>query len=265
VGRILGEQVTLIGLMPRLSRPLFEASCRKAGIAIDFHQVEGSVRVNATVTEKAAGQTTHLNSRGPRFAPRVQDEFSTFAVERMKKGDSWLFTGSVPSGFDPSVYRGLIREARKRGARTFLDARGEALKLGVRAKPLVIKPNLSELEGYYGEHIEGTRHIALKAKRFLDTGIEYVFVSLGADGMIAIHENDCLLCSVPQVKAVDTVGSGDALLAGLAVGMERRFSFSETCRLAAACGVSNVMHPGPGAVRLDEVWQVMEEVAVENA
>lgn len=265
VVRALGEAVTVIGLMPRLSRPVFDAFCRKAGIATEFYQVEGMARVNATVLEKSSDQTTHLSSRGPRFAPRIQDEFVEFAVSRMSSGDTWVFAGSVPSGFESNIYRTLVRECRKRGIVTLLDARADALKLGVRAKPDVLKPNLAELEGYYGEQIEGIRHIALKAKRFLDMGIAYVFVSLGADGLIAIHENDCLLCTVPPVKVVDTVGCGDALVAGLVVGMQRKFSFTETCRLAAACGVSNAMHAGAGSVRREEVSQIMEEIAIENA
>ncbi len=263
--RTLGEQVCVTGLMPRYGRPLFDATCRRWGIATDFLQVEGFVRVNSTVLEKETAQTTHLSSRGPRFSTRIQDEFTAFALERMKEGDLWVFCGSVPTGFDGAVYRTLVREAKKRGITTLLDARGEALKLGVRSKPDVLKPNLAELEGYYGEHIEGTRHITLKGKRFLDMGIPYVFVSLGEDGMIAIHENDCLLCMVPQVKVVDTVGCGDAVVAGVVVGLQRRFSFSETCRLAAACGVSNAMHAGAGSVRREEVWQIMEEVSIENA
>ena len=33
--------------------------------------------------------------------------------------------------------------------------------------------------------------------------------------MIALHESDCLLCTPPQVDTLDTVGCGDAVMAGL--------------------------------------------------
>ncbi|MBD3241429.1 MAG: hexose kinase [Chitinivibrionales bacterium] len=263
--RTLGEDVCVVGIMPRNNRTAFESYCRKHGIHTDFYAVDGSVRVNATVTESETGQTTHLSSRGPRYAVRIQDEFAAFVNERLREGDTWVFSGSLPHGFEGGVYATLIQECHHRGIRTYLDARGDALRMGVRAKPDTIKPNLGELEAFFEEHIEGIRHIALKGKRLLDMGVGRVFVSLGEDGMIALHENDCLLCSVPSVPAVDTVGCGDAVVAGVVVGTVRNFSFSETCRMAAACGVSNALHPGPGAVRLDEVWRIMEEVAIENA
>jgi tagatose 6-phosphate kinase len=265
VMRTLGERVTLLGIMPRDSSRQFESFCQDHGIGTSFHAVEGGVRINATISEEAVHQTTHVSSRGPHYPVRIQDEFLAFARQHLRRGDTWVLSGSLPSGFENSFYQALVRECREQSITAVLDARAEALRMGVRAKPDVIKPNLSELESYFGEQIEGIRHIALKAKRLLDMGIGYVFVSLGSDGMIATHENDCLLCSVPQVRAVDTVGCGDALVAGLVVGLARHFSFAETCRMACACGVSNALHPGPGSVQLDEVGQIMEEITIENA
>jgi len=263
--RILGERVTLVGIMPDINAPQFRSYCEEFGIGSLFFPVEGGVRINATISERRAEQTTHVSSRGPRYSVRVQDEFLAFAQRHMHAGDTWVLSGSLPAGFENSFYQTLVRECRERSATAILDARTEALRLGVRAIPDVIKPNLPELESYFGEHIEGVRHIALKAKRLLDMGVRYVFVSLGSDGLIATHENDCLLCSVPQVRAIDTVGCGDALVAGLVVGLTRHFSFAETCRMASACGVSNALHRGPGSVRLDEVGRIMEEITIENA
>jgi len=80
--------------------------------------------------------------------------------------------------------------------------------------------------------------------------------------MIALHDSDCLLCVPPQVKSVDTVGCGDALMGGLLVAWSRKFSFPEMCRLAIACGASKAMHEGPHSVSRDEVWQLMEDVKI---
>jgi fructose-1-phosphate kinase PfkB-like protein len=151
---------------------------------------------------------------------------------------------------------------RDRGTSCLLDTRGIPLKVGVRAVPLVVTPNHMELEEFFGEEIKGVHHIALMGKRLIDLGVGYVFITLGDDGVIAIHENDCLLCTPPVVKTVDTVGCGDAFAAGIIVALKRKFSFVETCRMAVACGSSKSMHEGPGVVTLDEVWQLMEDVKI---
>jgi 1-phosphofructokinase family hexose kinase len=263
VVKTLGEDVTVAGIVPEYSIRQFTDYLKGLGIGARFFSVKGSARVNATILESASGETTHISAAGRPLSLRGQDEALHFIRSHMAAGDVWAFCGSLPHGFETDAFRRLVRFCREKGASTVLDGRGEALKVGARAKPMMVKPNQSELEQFFGEQIQGVHHIALKGKRLVDMGVEYVFVTLGSDGMIAIHENDCLLCGAPSVKSVDTVGCGDALLGGLLVGYARKFSFSEMCRMAVACGASKAMHRGPGCVTRDEVWQLMEEVKVK--
>jgi 1-phosphofructokinase family hexose kinase len=228
-----------------------------------LYSTDGSARINTTVLEETNGQVTHINAASNALPPRVQDEVLDFMGSHMVSGDIWVFSGSLPAGFDQNVYQKLITACRKKNVETMLDSRGEALQRGARAKPRMVKPNLNELEQFFNEPIQGVHHIALKGKRLVDMGADYAFISLGSDGMIAIHENDCLLCSAPVVRAVDTVGCGDALAAGILVGYGRKFSFLEMCRLAVACGTSKAMHRGPSSVTRDEIWQLMEDVKVK--
>lgn len=262
--KTLGEDVTVVGIVPEYSNKQFTEYLKHLGIGSRFFSVKGSARINATILESATGGTTHISSAGAPLTTRMQDEALHFIRSYMSEGDIWAFSGSLPRGFEIDSYRKLVRFCREKGCGTMLDSRGDALKVGMRAKPAMIKPNLTELEQFFGEQIQGVHHIALKGKRLADMGIEYVFISLGSDGMIAIHENDCLLCSAPSVKAIDQVGTGDALVGGLLVGYARKFSFSEMCRMAIACGASKAMHRGPGSITRDEVWQLMEEVKVRS-
>jgi 1-phosphofructokinase family hexose kinase len=262
VVKTLGEDVCVVGLMPELDMKKTSDYLQNFGISFHFTPVPGSLRVNTTILESAANCISHINSEGVSLPLRIQEEFAAFQKSHIKDEDLWCFSGSVPRGFDDDIYGRMLRACAESGTGALLDSRGNALKFGLRSKPLMIKPNLAELEDFFDEQIKGVHHIALKGKRLIDMGISYVFISLGADGMIAIHDNDCLLCSAPQVRTVDTVGCGDALVAGLLVGYSRKFSFSEMCRMAVACGTSKAMHEGPGVVTRDEVWQLMEDVQI---
>jgi 1-phosphofructokinase family hexose kinase len=222
------------------------------------------MRINTTITDEHSGISTHLSALGTSLPPRIRHEYAAFAAEQLQQGDFWCLSGSLPRGFADDTYADLITAAADAGARTLLDSRGAAFKRGVRARPLIIKPNLSELEEFFGEPVQGVHHIAFKGKRLLDMGVAYVFISLGADGMIALHKNDCLLCSAPSVAVRDTVGCGDAMAAGVLVAFKRQFSFTETCRLAVACGSAKAMRSGPGTIDNTAVWQLMEEVTVTS-
>ncbi len=261
--RTLGEDVTVVGVLPEADAGRFGSHLAEYGIKSEFISVEGSARINVTISELETGQVTHLNSTGPRLSVRIQDELLAFIETKLQPHDIWVLSGSLPRGFEDSTYMKVISMCRDRNITTILDSRGTALNMGIRARPAMVKPNHSELEEYFGESIHGIHHIALKGKRLLDMGVGSIFVSLGEDGMIAVHENDCLLCSPPQVDVVDTVGCGDALVAGVAVAYARQFSFSELCRMAVACGTGNALHTGPGNISPDEVWRLMEDVRIE--
>lgn len=259
---LLGEEVCVTGLMPENDIKRTTEFLENMGIGSAFIPIPGNLRVNTTILEKNSESVTHINSLSAKVPIRIQDEYLDYVAGRCKKDDFWCFSGSLPNGFESDIYNKLIRICSENGSDTLLDSRDAALKLGIRSRPIMIKPNLDELEMFFDEQIRGVHHIALKGKRLLDMGISFVFISLGSDGMIAVHENDCLLCSAPQIKVVDTVGCGDALVAGLIVAYKRKFSFPEMCRLAVACGSSKALHEGPGYVTRDEVWQLMEDVQI---
>lgn len=262
VVRALGEEVAVAGLIPACDMRRFESFLTDRGITPLLHEIPGSARINATLCDKSTGFVTHLSSASPALPVRLQDEFLQYLEQHIQQDAHWCFSGSLPKGFDDDAYARVIGACKEKNVTTLLDTRGLALKKGARATPRILTPNHSELEEFFGEKIKGVHHMALSGKRFIDMGIDYVFISLGADGMIAIHESDCLLCSPPQVKTVDTVGCGDALAAGILVALKRNFSFAETCRMAVACGSSKSMHEGPGVITLEEVWKLMEEVKI---
>lgn len=262
VVKTLSEDVCVVGMVPEYDSKRISDYLDILQIGHQLFPVPGGARINTTMLEKKTGDVTHISSKGLSLPPRLQIEFMQFFSGVVAKDDIWCFSGSVPDGIEMDIYSQMLKICNEKENISLLDTRGEALKFGARAKPMMIKPNLTELESFFDEQIQGVHHIALKGKRLIDTGIGYVFISLGADGVIALHENECLLCSAPQIKAVDTVGCGDAFVGGLLVSKSRNFSFSEMCRMAIACGSSNAMHEGPGIITQNEVWQLMEDVQI---
>jgi tagatose 6-phosphate kinase len=260
--KTLGEEVAVAGLIPKGDMRRFEAFLSDKGIKALLHEAPGSTRVNVTLHDAQARCVTHINSVSPALPVSLQEDFMRFLAGHAAPGAHWCFSGSLPSGFDGDVYARLIRDFKTAGVNCLLDTRGMALKTGVRAAPQVITPNITELEEFFQEEIEGVHRIALCGKRLIDMGVEYAFITLGDDGVIAIHDEQCLLCSPPDIKTVDTVGCGDAFAAGVLVAQKRKFAFAEMCRMAVACGSSKSLHEGPGTVTLEEVWQLMERVAI---
>ncbi len=95
------------------------------------------------------------------------------------------------------------------------------------------------------------------AATLLEQGPELIVVTLGSEGAIA-YQGGAPPLHQPSfpVKAIDTLGAGDAFTAGLAVGLLQGRPLPECLRQAAACGAILCMEIGvfdvlPNAEQMD--------------
>ena len=260
----LEEEVSVVALMPRNDSARFRHSLDEVGAQFIPFEIDGDVRINTTLLERSSGIVQHFNSLSMPLSTQLEDQFGRFISERMVAGDTWIFSGSLPRGMDTMGYHNLIKFAQSKGIECYLDSRGGALREALKAKPVVVTPNLSELEEYFGQEINGISEIVKRSKSLIAWGIEYLFVTLGEDGLLAFHNDMILRCTAPDIIAVDTVGCGDAFLAGVTVAIKREFSFREICRFAVATGSNSAESIGPGIVTKSRIAELMESVVLEE-
>ena len=138
------------------------------------------------------------------------------------------------------------RNARARGlaqrdpVRVAVDADGIALREAAGARVALLKPNLTELEGLVGRSLPTLGAAIEAAQGLVDGGIGGVLVSLGPDGAVYVDGDGATHAEAHIDDLVNTVGAGDALLAGfLAAGAGR-----DGLRTAVAWSVAACRSPG---------------------
>ena len=131
-----------------------------------------------------------------------------------------MFAGSLPRGVEPGVYAVLIRELRKLGVTTIVDADGEPMRLAVRAEPDVISPNVLEAEELVGHEFNDEEDRAIAVREMVQLGPQEAIMTL-PDGCVAsvLEEHGSGPGVLHRVwieprEAVAPVGAGDAFLAG---------------------------------------------------
>ncbi len=132
-----------------------------------------------------------------------------------------MFAGSLPRGVEPGVYAVLIRELRKLGVTTIIDADGEPMRLAVRAEPDVISPNVLEAEELVGHEFNDEEDRAIAVRELVQLGPKEAIMTL-PDGCVAsiLEEHGSGPGVLHRVwieerEPVAPVGSGDAFLAGV--------------------------------------------------
>jgi 1-phosphofructokinase family hexose kinase len=217
---------------------------------IDRHTaIAAGTRVCFIVVEPDLGRATVLNEPGP---PVSRDEVAAFmatVAADCQPHDILVLSGSLPDSVDPAVAAEVISIGVAAGARTCSDIHGASLREVVGVPPWMLKCNRDELLGLVlGRQPSATdlhRHrarplaaIATEMLELRDRGIEVVVVTLGAQGALLADGQGVCHATVPGVEVVNPTGSGDLLLAGLAVGIEQGWSPREALVLGAACGTA---------------------------
>jgi 1-phosphofructokinase family hexose kinase len=195
------------------------------------------------------------------------EELSAFfdrVQARLRPDDLWVLAGSLPPGVPPGLYAQLVRLLQESGARALLDCPGEPLRLGCAARPCLVKPNVSEAEALTGQPIHSVADALDAAHAILGQGIEIVALSLGAEGLLLAVEGQVVHAVPPRVQVRVPVGTGDALLAGLAWALERGLAPAEMARWGVAAGTAAALREGVGVGTAQEVQTIYESVRTTN-
>lgn len=199
--------------------------------------IAGSIRVNVSLVE-ADGTVTKVNENGPALDPADVDALLSMAAKGADAG--WILgCGSLPPGAPGDFYARLAALGSP-DRRVAVDTSGEALSAAVSAGLALIKPNRAELEELAGRRVSTIGDVATAARNLVERGCDAILVSLGADGALYV-DRDVVSHAEASIEAVvNTVGAGDALLAGFVAAGGGRAGLP----VAIAWSVAAVRSPG---------------------
>ena len=230
-----------IAVVPLSAASAVEFEGLLAGAAtVEVVPVEGPVRVNISLVEPD-GTVTKVNEPGPVLA---ESEVAALVdrVAGLTEGADWVAgCGSLPRGVPVDLYARLA-DRLGRGTAVAVDADGPALRAAAHAGVGLLKPNRAELEGLVERTLPVLGDVIEAAQAVLGWGIGAVLVSLGADGAVYVAPGGATHAEAHIDDAVNSVGAGDALLAGFLAGGGTRAGL----RTAVAWSVAACRSPGTG-------------------
>jgi 1-phosphofructokinase len=181
--------------------------------------VEGTLRVSTTILEHG-GPTTKINE-GPRPLTALDwKKVIDLTIKTVEDNNAeWLvIAGALPIDSSTGTFVDLspIFDAMKKlNVRVALDTSGEPLSYWARkGSAAILKPNAEELASAVGRDLKTVGDVITAARELCEHGVECVLASLGSDGMLAVTKNRAWATRTVPVKVINTVGAGDATLAG---------------------------------------------------
>lgn len=199
--------------------------------------IAGTIRANVSIIE-SDGTVTKVNEPGPPLSTADAEALVNAAASAAR--DGWIVgCGSLPPGAPRDFYARLARLATA-DRRVAVDASGDALAAAATAGIALVKPNRPELEELSRRPLATLGDVVDATRELIAQGCGAALVSLGADGALYVDGAGAVHAEARIADAANTVGAGDALLAGFLAAGAR----AEALPVAVAWAVAAVRSSG---------------------
>ncbi|MBR9998654.1 MAG: 1-phosphofructokinase [Cyclobacteriaceae bacterium] len=252
----LGEEVTLLGFWGGETGNWIKNECLKRNIQCVGPGLNDWSRSCFTFKSEGIYDDTELLGTGPEITLADYQEFIKNFNHYLEKADVITMSGSWPKGAPAGGYAEMIRAAKKKDKPVFLDATGDHFNLGLRERPYAIHLNISEGRSYTG--LSEINDVVEYFKEYVDL----VAITSGEEGLYMNVGDIILHGKVSLEKFYSAVGSGDCLMAGLAVGLANKMDAKEMLMLGVACGGANCLRKDLGMLYQHDVKMLLPKVEV---
>ena len=260
----LGEEVTAAGFVGGYNGRYLESLVDTPLVRCAFTHVSAETRSCINCWDLSDGRSTEYLEPGAPVTAEDTDRFLQDFDRELTGADVVTISGSIPEGTPDDIYCDLIRRCRGAGIPVLIDTSGNRLVSAVKETPSFIKPNEDEITQLTGRAFSN-RQEAIRALMDLhEDGVPYVVLSLGGEGALLACDKGVFHGKPPKLTPRNTVGCGDSMVAGFAVGFARHLSMAETFRMALAVSAASALSLFTGDFDPADYSRLYPEISIDK-
>ena len=234
------------------------------GIAVQPVLITGDTRIATVLVFGDPARSLVVNPPGPTIGDDGWRSLEALAVDCMTADtpDAVICTGSLPPGTPEDAYYRILHQARQRGIIAVVDARGDALRAALAARPDLAKVNLDEAReiSALGEHSEP----AQIARELAEGGASSVVITAGPDRVVGLTSESLVFVSPPRARVRNAIGAGDTLLGGMVAAMVANQPFGQALAAGVAAGTASVEELQPGRFLRERMAETLAHIKIET-
>ena len=231
----------------------------------------GTLVVEQLTAEAILNDFVRIGGESREWGPYVQPAELEILLEKLyylgNGADYVVFAGSLPRGVDRGFYAEAIRDLKRRGIQTVLDAEGEPLRLGTEAEPWLVSPNQPEAEGLVGQELNDDEDFMMALDVIAERGAQNVLITQESGCVARFREERRtrrFRARTPRLEPRSAVGAGDTLLAGLIAARLDGRTIEEALAFAVASGAVSTLQVGAGRFDPRDVARLAAQVQLEE-
>ena len=260
-----GADCTALGLIGGHTGDILSKGLEEIGIATNFTRIDGETRTNISIVSDHAAGYFKVNEPGPQISKGEIDALLQLIESLVQPDDWWILAGSLPPGVEPDIYARMIQLIQNGKGKAVLDSSGEAFKLGCRAAPFLIKPNVEELiQISEMDDKQGNMNIEGMIRGLHAVGVKNIILSGGKEKAICSNGTQLWEGIPPEIEEKNPIGAGDAMLAATVYCLSRKEPLQEAFAWGMAAGSAAAGLPGTQMPARTDVAQLLKKVIIKE-
>ena len=261
---IIGEEVTVMGFLGGYNGMYLENLITDPKIRKRFTGVSAETRCCINVWDKERNKSTEYLEPGINVLKKDLENFIQDYIKAIKGCTVVCISGSVPQGVPDDFYARLVKIAKDNDKKVILDASGIQFIQAYKEMPTVVKPNEDELKQIMDIDTKDKKNILYATKKMHSDGIKIAAVSLGKEGVVITCDKGSFYVRPPKVNVVNTVGCGDCMVAGFALGIHREYEIDDIIKNACAIATANTLTAATGVYKIADYITFLKQISIEK-
>ena len=259
IAQVLGAAATAVFPAGGPAGELVDSLLLAEGLTTQRIMIGGSTRESFTIDETSTDRQYRFVLPGPALTVSEQTECLSRLRRTAASAAIVVASGSLPHGVPEDFYQQVAVICAEIGVRLLLDTSGGGLTQ-INSGVFLLKPSVRELQEAVGRVLHTGSEQLSAAMELIDCGAaRYVLVSRGAAGAILASRDGGQLFAPVTVPPGSGVGAGDAMVAGVAVGLVRGWPLTDAVRLGIAAGAAMLLTPGTAPCTRADTERLLEQ------
>lgn len=261
--RMLGEDVHTLTFRGGATGGQFARLLQVEGIPHTLVDCEASIRFTTLLLDRESRQELTLVEPRQKVSQAEADALLAAFERLLPEFNLLMLCGAGEGPALEGLYQRMIASANRVGVRCLLDTSGQSLVNALQAGPHLVKVNLEELSEIYPEPI---LHVCARVNALnavIEKGAQLAAVSDGGNGMVLSDGAHAWHAFYQPEMVANTLGCGDAVLAGMAYALAQGMPAQEVLRWGTAAGVANTQSPGAGFFEPDTLQHMLGKVHIQ--
>jgi 1-phosphofructokinase len=243
-----------------------EQDLRELGITTNFIRTEEDTRTDIFVIDNKNDTLTEINESGN----HISDEDLPLFMDRYKKVlnqiQTIIIAGSLLPLMDPHFYADLVRLAKKKGIKAIVHTAPKYLDAAIKEQPFMIFPDMRSTKEFRGRVLDTVDCCLESGKAIIEKHEEtqVVLFSHLVENIVVVTRTAAYVFNKKDKHTANLLGFSDAIVAGVAYGLEQNISIKEALCLGCSAGFKTIEKNEKYCTNLEKVKENVANLNIKE-